>query len=131
METAAGTIANVTASWRGSQIRTDETMRIVTDDRVIVAEGVGQTVRSWRSSPDSTECYRPNPFECGQSFFETVGLQLALFLESIACGVDRGFATSEDGCAALQVIEAAIRSNQLQRRVDVCAGSQQRTGITP
>lgn len=125
METATGAIAAVTGSWRDSQIRTDETIRIVTDDQVIVVEGVSQTVRSWRSAPDSTECYCPNPFESGQSFFDTVGLHLSLFLDWIAGGVDRRIATAEDGCVALRVIEAAIRSNELQQRVHVCAGSQQ------
>ena len=117
-ESSQGVLGSVCASWREGQRRTVEQMQLIADNRVISVEDVQQEVCAWHESPDSAQRFRPNAFEHGNRFYDTVTAHLSAFLEAVANGNEPPV-TGRDGCATLQLVEAAIESHRTGRRIDI------------
>lgn len=118
LETITGAVATVTGSWRFSQSHTDERLRIVTNNEVLAAEAVTGPLHVWHDNHHSITTWQSNTFETGHGFFDTIGLHLAAFLKSVISGSKSGFATADDGCATLRIIESAVASCERSASAD-------------
>lgn len=136
LEHHGGAMGCLSADWRAGQRRTTEQMRIVTDTCVIHVDDVQRQVEVWGIDPDDVQIFRPSPFGGGNRFYDTVIAHVMAFAERLhgrgsrrdrasdRASIHENCATAEDACATMRIIEAAIKSDRLGRRIVIGEGDE-------
>ena len=81
-------------------------------------EDVMQSVKFWSVDPDRIECFRPNFFKGQTAFYDSLTNHIHSFLARLA-NDKPPLVTGEDGLRGLEIVQAAVRSNQIGQVVDL------------
>jgi len=98
--------------------RTSEWTEIGGTKGTVLIEDVLQAVKFWSVDPDHIEYFRPNFFKGQTAFYDSLTNHIHSFLERLSEG-QPPLATGEDGLRGLEIIQAAIESNQTGQVVKV------------
>lgn len=117
---ANGAIGTIVAGYRDGQTRTSEWMELGGTTGSITVEDVTRRVIVSGLDPDQRRTLEPNPFQAGDSFYQTLTDHVQAFVEHVAEGRQPPV-TGRDGLISLQLAEAAIESLKLGHSVEVRA----------
>ena len=98
--------------------RTSEWTEVGGTKGTVVIEDVLQTVKFWSVDPDHIEWFRPNFFKGQTAFYDSLTNHIHCFLERLAAG-QPPLVTGQDGLRGLEIVQAAVQSNQTGQVVDV------------
>jgi predicted dehydrogenase len=118
LECSRGAIGAIVAGYRDDLKRTSERMDVSGADGELVIEDVTRRVRLVTRDPDWTEACRPNPFEDGDAFHDTLKAHLCAFIEQIARGLPPPV-TGIDGLCGMRLAEAALESHRRSCAIEV------------
>jgi predicted dehydrogenase len=116
LEFASGAIGTLTGGWRRAPHRTVEQMRIIGSEGVCRVEDVMGLMEFWRRDPDDVEVARPNYFQQGNRFYDSLASHVESFLIRLAQG-KAPLVCGADGVEGLRIVEAAIESNRRGRKI--------------
>ncbi len=116
----SGLIGTIVAGYRDGQTRTAEWMELGGTTGSILVEDVTRRVIVEGLDPDQRRTLEPNPFQAGDSFYQSLTDHVQAFLEHVASGREPPV-TGRDGLISLQLAEAAIESLKLGHSVEVRA----------
>ena len=98
--------------------RTSEWTEIGGTKGTVVIEDVMRAVKFWSVDPDHIERFCPNFFKGQTTFYDSLTNHVHCFLERLAEG-KIPLVTGQDGLRGLEIVEAAIQSNQTGQVVNV------------
>ncbi|MDE0041453.1 MAG: Gfo/Idh/MocA family oxidoreductase [Candidatus Poribacteria bacterium] len=98
--------------------RTSEWTEIGGTEGTVVIEDVMKAVKFWSVDPDHIEYFRPNYFKGQTTFYDSLTNHIHCFLERLAEG-KTPLVTGQDGLRGLEIVQAAIQSNQTGQVVGV------------
>ena len=106
-------IGSLVGGWQevAQWTRTSEWTEIGGTKGTLLIEDVMQGVKFWSANPDHIEYFRPNYFDGGVAFYDSLASHVHSFLERLAAG-QPPLVTGHDGLRGLEIIQAAIESNQ-------------------
>ena len=84
----------------------------------VVIEDVMKAVKFWSVDPDQIKFFRPNYFKGQTTFYDSLTNHIHNFLERLSEG-KTPLVTGQDGLRGLEIVQAAIQSNQMGHVVDV------------
>lgn len=98
--------------------RTSEWTEIGGTKGTVLIEDVMKAVKFWSIDPDHIEYFRPNFFNGQTVFYDSLTNHIHCFLERMAEG-KIPLVTGQDGLRGLEIVHAAIQSNQTGQVVEV------------
>ncbi len=98
--------------------RTSEWTEIGGTRGTVVIEDVIKAVKFWSVDPDHIEHYRPNFFKGQTTFYDSLTNHIHCFLERLVEG-KTPLVTGRDGLRGLEIVQAAIQSNQTGQAIAV------------
>ena len=98
--------------------RTSEWTEIGGTEGTVVIEDVMKAVKFWSVDPDHIEYFHPNYFKGQTTFYDSLTNHIHCFLERLAEG-KTPLVTGQDGLRGLEIVQAAIQSNQTGQVVGV------------
>ena len=98
--------------------RTSEWTEIGGTRGTVVIEEVMKAVKFWSVDPDQIEYFHPNYFKGQTAFYDSLTNHIHNFLDRLSKGKSP-LVTGEDGLRGLEIVQAAIQSNQMGHVVDV------------
>lgn len=120
LEFGSDVTGTIVASYRDGQSRTSEWMELGGTLGSIAVEDVTRRVIVTGLVPEYRQTFLPNPFQTGDSFYQTLIEHMQAFIEHVASGREPPV-TGRDGLVSLQLAEAAIESLQSGHPVEVRA----------
>ncbi|MBI3922784.1 MAG: Gfo/Idh/MocA family oxidoreductase [Armatimonadetes bacterium] len=113
-----GAVGSLAAGWRSGQTRTAERMDLAGTRGALEVHDVQGRVRLLGLNPDHAEEFAPDPFLHKASFHDSLAAHVQDFLERLYQG-EAPLISGWDGVRGLQIVEAAIESDKLGRRVSL------------
>lgn len=98
--------------------RTSEWTEMGGTKGTVVIEDVMKAVKFWSVDPDQIEYFRPNYFKGQTAFYDSLTNHIHSFLGRLSEG-KTPLVTGQDGLRGLEIVQAAIQSNQMGHVVGV------------
>jgi predicted dehydrogenase len=127
---AEGAIGAIVAGYRDGLGRTSERMELFGSEGELVIEDVTRRVLLMTREPDRIESFRPNPFEEGDAFHDTLRAHLCAFIEQVAGGLPppvRGV----DGLCGMRLAAAALEAHRRSCAIEVTCHDRSEPSVGP
>ncbi len=109
-ELRSGVSAFLTAAYRGRQSRTVERCELVCRAGGIIVDEATHAVRLHGTDVDDVRCLKPDPFEAGNAFYESLRLHIHDFVNHLTTDQPPSV-TAYDAAEANKLAEAAMQSH--------------------
>ncbi len=112
LELAEGGLATLSAAYRAGQLRTTERCELIGSSGSLIIDDVTCRLQKYSSDPDQVCVWRPNPFQAGNAFYDSLAQHLIDFIRRLSSGDS----PAVDGSQALQatIIAAAAKQSQAE-----------------